>query len=137
MDSVSGRHDVYLKFTGEGTYPLFRMTWLKFLIEGDSLASIPESSSQIPNNYVLEQNYPNPFAVSTTIRFGIPSSSFVSLKIYNLLGQEVAVLAEREYSAGVHSVTFDASHLPSGMYFCTMSAKDTDVAVTKKMILVR
>ena len=137
IDSVSGRHDVYLKFTGEGTDPLFRMTWLKFLIEGDSISSTPETSSQIPNNYVLEQNQPNPFALSTTIRFGVPDNSFVSLKIYNLLGQEVAVLAEKEYSAGVHSVTFDASHLPSGMYFCTMRAKDTDVTVTKKMILVR
>jgi xylan 1,4-beta-xylosidase len=138
VDSVSGRHDVYLKFTGEGTGELFRMQWLKFLIEGDSLSSIEEpSSSQIPKNYVLEQNNPNPFTLSTTIRFGVPDNSFVSLKVYNLLGQEVAVIAEKEYSAGMHSVTFDASHLANGMYFYRIKAKDTDVVVTRKMILIR
>jgi hypothetical protein len=57
--------------------------------------------------------------------------------VYNLLGQEVAVLAEKEYPAGVHSVTFDASHLPCGMYFYALREKDIGVAVTKKMILMR
>jgi xylan 1,4-beta-xylosidase len=138
VDSVSGRHDVYLKFTGEGTEELFLIQWLKFLIEGDSLAFIEEpASSQIPKTYVLEQNYPNPFALSTTIGFGIPEKSFVSLKVYNLLGQEVAVIAEREFPSGVHSVTFDASHLPCGMYLYKIKVKDTDFADTKKMILVK
>lgn len=138
VDLVSGRHDVYLKFTGEGTDELFRLQWLKFLIEGDSLASTTEpTSSQIPRKYVLEQNYPNPFALSTTIRFGVPKKSFVALKIYNLLGQEVAVLAEKEYSYGVHSVTFDASLLSSGLYFYRIEAKDTGVVLTKKMTLIK
>jgi len=139
IDSVSGRHDVYLKFTGSGESRLFRLQRLKFLIEGDTSLSYVEepSSSQIPKNYVLEQNYPNPFALATIIRFGVPNNSFVSLKVYNLLGQEVAVLAEKEFSAGMHSVTFDASHLASGMYFYKIKAKDTDVVVTKKMILIR
>jgi hypothetical protein len=137
IDSVSGRHDVYLKFTGEGTDPLFRLQWLKFLIEGDSIASTPESSSQIPNNFILGQNHPNPFVRSTDISFGVPSNSFVSLKVYNLLGQEVAVLAEKEYSAGMHTVTFDASRLPCGMYFYAIKVGDTAVTGTKKMILVR
>jgi len=138
VDSVSGRHDVYLKFTG-GAGRLFRLERLKFLIEGDtSLSSIEEpSSSQIPKNYVLEQNYPNPFALSTIIRFGVPNNSFVSLKVYNLLGQEVAVLAEKEFSAGMHSATFDASHLANGMYFYKIEAKDTDFVETKKMMLIR
>jgi xylan 1,4-beta-xylosidase len=136
MDSVSGRHDVYLKFTGDGTEELFRIQWLKFLIEGDSLASIEEpSTSQIPKNFVLEQNYPNPFTLSTTIRFGVPKNSFLSLKVYNPLGQEVAVIAEREFSSGVHSVTFDASHLAAGMYFYRLTAGSfTD---TKKLLLVK
>jgi len=138
VDSVSGRHDVYLKFIG-GAGELFQLRTLKFLIEGDtSLSHVEEpSSSQIPRNYVLEQNYPNPFTLSTTIRFGVPDNSFVSLKVYNLLGQEVAVLAEKEFSAGMHSVTFDASHLANGMYFYKIEAKDTDFAGTKKMILFR
>jgi len=139
VDSVAGRHDVYLKFTGDGTDPLLRLQWLKFLIEGDSLSSIEESSSsRIPRNYVLEQNYPNPFVLSTTIRFGVPNNnSFVSLKVYSLLGQEVAVLAEREFSRGMHSVTFDASRLANGMYFYIIKTKDPEFVVTKKMILIR
>jgi xylan 1,4-beta-xylosidase len=136
VDSVSGRHDVYLKFTGEGTDELFRIHYLQFLIEGDSLAYIEEpTSSQIPKNYVLEQNHPNPFTQFTTIRFGVPDNSFVSLKVYNLLGQEAAVIAEREYSRGMHSVTFDASHLANGMYFYTLRAKD--FIDTKKMLIIR
>jgi len=138
VDSVAGRHDVYLKFTGDGTDELFRIQWLKFLIEGDSISYIEESnSSRIPETCVLEQNYPNPFALSTTIKFGIPSISFVSLKVYNILGQEVVVIAEKEFSAGVHSVTFDASNLASGMYLYKIEAKDTGVVLTKKMILVK
>jgi len=139
IDSVSGRHDVYLKFTGSGESRLFRLQRLKFLIEGDTSLSYVEepSSSQIPKNYVLEQNYPNPFALATIIRFGVPNNSFVSLKVYNLLGQEVAILAEKEFSAGRHSVTFDASRLANGMYFYTIKAKDTDFVGIKKMILIR
>ncbi len=137
VNSVSGRHDVYLKFTG-GEGELFRLQWLKFLIEGDSLSYIEESnSSDIPKNYVLEQNHPNPFAISTTIRFGIPNKSFVSVKAYNLLGQEVAVIAEKEFSAGIHSVKFDASNLSSGMYFYKIEAKDSNFSETKKMILIK
>jgi xylan 1,4-beta-xylosidase len=138
VDSVSGRHDVYLKFTGEGTDDLFRIQWLKFLTEGDSLSYIEEPNpSRIPETYVLEQNHPNPFAISTTIRFGIPDKSFVSVKAYNLIGQEVAVIAEKEFSAGIHSVRFDASNLSSGLYFYKIEAKDSNFSETKKMILIR
>jgi xylan 1,4-beta-xylosidase len=138
MDSVSGRHDVYLKFTGEGTDELFQLKWLKFLTEGDSLSSVEEPTSfRISKNYTLEQNSPNPFNQSTIIKLGIPDNSFVSLKVYNLLGQEVAVLAEKELSAGMHSVKFDASHLANGIYFYTIKAKDTGVVLTKKMTLIK
>jgi xylan 1,4-beta-xylosidase len=136
LDSVSGRHDVYLKFKGDGTDQLFRIQWLKFLIEGDSLSSIEEpSSSRIPEKYVLEQNYPNPFTLSTIIKFEIPNKSFVSLKVYNLLGQEVAVIAEKEFSAGGHSVTFYASQLINGIYFYTLKAGN--FTATKKMSIMR
>ena len=137
VDSVSGRHDVYLKFTG-GEDELFRLQWLKFLTEGDSLSYIEESnSSDIPKNYVLEQNHPNPFSRSTIIRFGVPDKSFVYIKAYNLIGQEVAVIAEKEFSAGIHSVKFDASNLSSGLYFYKIEAKDSNFSETKKMILIR
>lgn len=138
VDSVSGRHDVYLKFIGTGEDRLFRLRWLKFSGEGDSLSYAREpTSSQIPKNYLLEQNFPNSFALSTNIRFGVPKRSFVSLKIYNLLGQGVVILAEKEFSAGAHSVTFDASHLASGMYFYKINANGADFSETKKMIVIK
>jgi xylan 1,4-beta-xylosidase len=135
---VTGRHDVYLKFTGIGTDELFRLRWLIFLTEGDTIptTSINDiSSGQIPQRYSLEQNYPNPFNPVTTIKFEIPQKSFVSLKVYNLLGQEIGELAGREYFTGRHSVIFDASHLASGIYFYTLKAKG--FSQTKKMFIIK
>jgi len=88
-----------------------------------------------PESFKLYQNYPNPFNQSTRIDFEIPEKSFVSLIVYNLLGQEAAVLAGKEFSAGPHSVTFDASHLANGIYFYTLRAGD--LTETKKMFIMR
>lgn len=80
------------------------------LVEGDGKNSVPE-------NFHLFQNYPNPFNPTTTIRFQVPSFRFVSLKVYDLLGREVATLVEGELNAGEHSVVFNAKGLASGIYF--------------------
>jgi glucuronoarabinoxylan endo-1,4-beta-xylanase len=88
-----------------------------------------------PLTFKLYQNHPNPFSRSTRINFEIPEESFVSLVVYNLLGQEIAVLAEREFSSGAHSVTFDVSHLANGIYFYTLRAGD--FTNTKKMFIMR
>jgi endo-1,4-beta-xylanase len=98
-------------------------------------SGIDEPLSALTPDYKLEQNYPNPFNRATRIDFEIPEETFVSLKVYNLLGQEVAVLAEKEFSAGSHSVTFEASHLVNGMYFYTL--RTGDFADTKKMFTIR
>jgi len=88
-----------------------------------------------PASVRLYQNYPNPFNQSTRIDFEVPEKSFVSLVVHNLLGQEVAVIAEKEYSAGVHSVTFDASNLANGIYFYTL--RTGGFIDTKKMYIIR
>jgi xylan 1,4-beta-xylosidase len=138
VKSVSGRHDVYLKFTGTETGKLFQLQWLYFTATGDTSTSVPkQSDSAIPQSFGMKQNYPNPFNPSTKIEFEVPDNSFVSLKVYNLLGEEVGELAGKEFSAGWHSVIFDASHLASGIYFYTLRAKDTDFVGTKKMLLIR
>ena len=93
---------------------------------------IPEEK---PTSFTLEQNYPNPFNPSTLISFGVPQSSFVSLKVYDMLGQEIIELAGREYSAGSHTVTFDASKLASGTYLYTLRAGD--FSTTRKMLFVK
>jgi peptidoglycan-N-acetylglucosamine deacetylase len=92
-----------------------------------------QSQQSIPEGYALESNYPNPFNPSTTITFMIPVNGYVSLKVYNSLGQEITELAGREYSAGRHSVTFNASNLASGIYFYAMKAGD--FSMVQKMIL--
>ena len=81
------------------------------------------------------QNYPNPFNPSTTIKFQIPNSSFVNLKVYDVLGNEVATLVNEEKPAGTYQLSFDASNLSSGIYFYKLQAGN--IVETKKMILLK
>ena len=94
-----------------------------------------EISDDASNGFMLSQNFPNPFHSSTTIHFKIPVRSFVNLKVCNLIGEEIAELAGKEFLPGLHSVIFDASHLTRGIYYYTFMAKD--FVQTKKMILLR
>jgi phosphatidylserine/phosphatidylglycerophosphate/cardiolipin synthase-like enzyme len=106
-----------------------------------TIVSVNEDES-IPTEFVLEQNYPNPFNPSTTINYSIPVETFrgmsatnVTLKIFDILGREVATLVNKEQSAGSYSVTFDASSLTSGMYFYKLQYGSS--VQTKKMMLLK
>jgi len=90
---------------------------------------------KIPGKYSLLQNYPNPFNPKTVIEFYIPKNDYVTLKVYNWLGQEVASLVEGERAAGKYKITFDASKLSSGVYFYSLRTRD--YSETRKMILVK
>jgi hypothetical protein len=85
------------------------------------------------SSYTLGQNYPNPFNDNTTIAFEIPRDTYVSLKVYSIMGEEVAELAGREYAAGVHTLEFDARNLSRGIYFYTFKADK--FTSSRKMIL--
>jgi hypothetical protein len=87
-----------------------------------------------PETYALEQNYPNPFNPSTTIRYSIPEAGYVSLRVYNLLGQEVAGLIDYEQAAGTYTVRFDGSSLSSGVYLYRIRCGNF-VQVHKMMLL--
>jgi hypothetical protein len=89
----------------------------------------------LPHDFFLGQNYPNPFNPSTTIEFSVPRSTFVTLKVFNLLGQEIATLAAQEFKAGSYRVDWNASVAPSGVYFYRLSA--VSFVETKKMLLLR
>jgi len=88
-----------------------------------------------PLSFDLGQNYPNPFNPSTNIKFSVPESGTVSLVVYNLVGEEVAVLVDGFSEAGFFEVTFDASSLPSGAYFYKLQSGNSVVA--KKMLLMK
>lgn len=87
------------------------------------------------SDFELKQNYPNPFNPATTINFSLPENSFVSLKVYNSLGEEVVALINQEIPQGNHRVEFNAGDLPSGMYFYTLSTNK--YKETKKMMLLK
>jgi hypothetical protein len=101
----------------------------------ETLVGVDDESDLYLNQYALEQNYPNPFNPATIIRFGIPQAQFVTLYVYNILGERVATLVNREMTAGVHHINFNASNLPSGVYIYSISAGD--FLSTKKMILLK
>jgi len=89
----------------------------------------------IPNQFNLSQNYPNPFNPTTTIKYQIPELSFVTLKIYDVLGNEITNLVNEEKSAGSYEVDFNATTLPSGIYFYKLQAGN--FVETKKMVLLK
>jgi hypothetical protein len=102
------------------------------LLESASITSVPDNPT-IPREFTLEQNFPNPFNPATDLRFTIADLRFVTLKVFDVLGQEVATLVNKRLSPGSYDVTFDARSLPSGVYFYQLSAGG--VVQTKKMIL--
>lgn len=94
-----------------------------------------EVSVGIPTVFAVEQNYPNPFNPSTVINYQIPTSEFVSLKIFNVIGKEVATLINKVQPAGEYSITFDADNLPSGLYLYRLEAGK--YSKTMKMMLIK
>lgn len=88
-----------------------------------------------PIDFILEQNYPNPFNPSTKIKYAIGSRQYASLKVYDVLGNEVATLVDEEKEVGIYEVNFNASELTSGVYFYKLQAGS--IVQTKKMILLR
>lgn len=94
-----------------------------------------EEESAIPDKFFLSQNYPNPFNPTTTIQYGVPAISNVTIKLYNTLGQEVATLVKERHNPGTYQINFDASQLASGMYiYRIVAGKFTQ---TKKLMLIK
>lgn len=108
---------------------------LRIILALDGDLGVPYLKNSVPHTFALSQNYPNPFNPSTTIRYELPGTIRVMLKVYDMAGREVAVLVDGIQSPGYRSARFVAKDLPSGIYFCRLSAGVfTDV---KKMLLLR
>lgn len=96
---------------------------------------IQQTSNSLPDKFYLEQNYPNPFNPNTNIEFSLPKNSFVKLKVFDLLGREVANLVNENLSAGSYKYDFNASALTSGIYFYKLETDN--FSETRKMVLVK
>ena len=102
---------------------------------GVTSAATPLASRSIVPETVHLSNYPNPFNPSTTIRYGLPNRSQVTLAVFNTLGQQVATFVQGDQEAGYHEVRFDASGLASGLYFYRLQAGT--YVETRKLLLLR
>jgi len=105
------------------------------LIIFSAVTGINDNQNIIPNDFVLYQNYPNPFNPTSNIKFGLPVRSKVEIIIYNILGQQVVKLVNKEFEAGFHVVSFNAAYLSSGVYLYRIKAGN--FVQSKKMILLK
>lgn len=96
---------------------------------------VENNLDHIPFKFTLNQNYPNPFNPSTTISFSLESKSFLTLKIFDIVGREVATLVNEELPAGTYSRQWSAANMSSGVYFCRLQSRS--FSETKKLILLR
>ncbi|MGD8778744.1 MAG: T9SS type A sorting domain-containing protein [Ignavibacteria bacterium] len=112
-------------------YPEYAERWDPGLVT----TGVETINASIPDKYKLGQNYPNPFNPTTKIEFSLPQSGNVSLKVFNILGQEVATLVKEQMNAGTYKVDFDASNLTSGVYVYRLET--ANYSVSKKMLLVK
>ena len=107
-----------------------------WLIKTDSNGNLETSTIVgLPKTYTLAQPYPNPFNPTTTIAFSIPQTEFVTVKVYNIVGNEITTLINDELSTGYHSIQWDGSHHPSGVYF--VKIESSGFVQTRKMVLLK
>lgn len=137
-------HIIYQSTAGPGCQsyydnaPTYRVwgVYQKINPETGNVINVQNISSEIPSSFSLKQNYPNPFNPTTSIRFEIAKASNIILKVYDISGKEVAVLANNEFvTAGLKEVKFNGNNFASGVYFYTLVAGD--FSETKKMVLLK
>jgi hypothetical protein len=123
----------------EGRYPDGSNTWKVFEEPtrgtSNSKTGVADHPSIVPTEFALFQNYPNPFNPSTTISFSLPKADYVTLKIFNVLGGEVATLINSRLDAGIHHYQWQAENIPSGLYYYTIQAGTNKR--TKNLVLLR
>jgi len=134
-----------LSYPGSGSLAAGESERISMSLDDEIPPAPPEpenSAPDLPKDYVLAQSYPNPFNPTTTIEYGLPLQSRISLKIYNLLGQEEATLASGVEEAGYKTVTWNGAGFASGVYFCRLEASSVSVpsmtfAQVRRIILLK
>tara|TARA_Y100000034_G_scaffold10617_2_gene11123 strand:- start:4464 stop:7502 length:3039 start_codon:yes stop_codon:yes gene_type:complete len=112
------------------TCEVWSNTWI-----GDQSTILETDQDLVAHEFALFPNYPNPFNPVTTIRFSLPEKQHVTLQIYNLIGQEVATVINKELPAGFHNLIWNAENIPSGVYLYRLASKEK--AISNKMILLK
>jgi hypothetical protein len=129
--------DVVFSLASNGTHlfagTLGRGVWVRPLSE--MITPVPEEVELIPNSLALSQNYPNPFNPTTTISYHLPSQNHITLRVYNVLGREVATLVNDVKAPGTYSVQWDARAVSSGTYYFRITAGKS--AEMKKVLLLK
>ncbi len=121
--------------TSLGGLPSAASIQISGLGSATGLTAISGRESEVPSEYKLEQNFPNPFNPSTVFEFALPKQSHVKLEVYNLLGERVAAVLDEVLTAGYYSVPYNAKRLASGVYLYRLSAGT--FVETKKMLFLR
>jgi hypothetical protein len=158
-ESIRNVTKVYLSGTLSNTSTSYSLNWVtesgnQFSVQLDTIisgsvlvhsivftyisttpATLVKASSPLPNSFTLNQNYPNPFNPSTQIQFSVPQAGFVTLKVYDMLGREVATLVNGDLAPSSYSITWNAANVSSGVYLYKLDAGN--YSVTKKMILMK
>ena len=101
----------------------------------EMITGVDNQGNGIPSQFILKQNYPNPFNPSTKIRYSVPKSSNVIIKVFDILGNEIETLVNEEKPVGIYEITWNAANLPSGIYFYTINAGT--FIETKKLVLLK
>jgi hypothetical protein len=133
---VFDSRDVAISPSGATSYVTFAALNTVLFLQTGSVTGVNEKNeASVPGPFSLSQNYPNPFNPSTTIEFALPREEHVTLKVYNLVGTEVATLVNRKFPAGKHKAEWNGQNFPSGVYFYRLEAGD--FMQTRKLTLVR
>jgi peptidoglycan/xylan/chitin deacetylase (PgdA/CDA1 family) len=124
-----------LEISNDSVYSFIAVAQRTLSAEFEKILTVTKNEKELPENFELYQNYPNPFNPTTTIKYSIPELSFVTLKIYDILGNEVATLINEEQSVGYYFVSVYASSMSSGIYFYQLKAGS--YTQTKRMIILK
>ncbi|MDF1575793.1 MAG: PQQ-binding-like beta-propeller repeat protein [Bacteroidales bacterium] len=131
-------YDDSFSYTGQAivaNHQLFVVTRYSVVVFGNSETSLEDSENSDLSAFELMQNFPNPFSTMTRIRFNLPQSAFADLKVYNSLGEEICTLVREERAPGLHSIDFDGTHLPGGLYFYKLDAGSFET--TRQMVVIK
>jgi uncharacterized delta-60 repeat protein len=130
--ALDGSDNVYVTGGSNGSETWTDYATVKY---SQTTTGVYQTTSDLTYRYSLKQNYPNPFNPLTSIDFSIPIHIHISLKVFNVLGQEIAVLVEEELDAGTYTTKWDGTAMPGGIYFYRLQTRD--YSETKKSILLR